>query len=204
MNRINKIGLLSLPLCFLLAGTGMLLLLRIDLASGPFFQKLNANKDVWINAHIILLASTICLFPAALSLYSKIEEHRGKGISGYFLIIIAPCSILLSGQYAIDFIMPLLAEVGAEAQKVHSLMYQNELIVTLFYNLPNLVFIAFMILSIVYVVNSDLDKKIKIILPLNWLAVLLGNLIDPAFQRAAILLLGVSYIPVAKFHWKET
>ena len=59
------------------------------------------------------------------------------------------CAVLLSGQYAIGFINPIIAEVGGNALLVHKLILNDNPINILFYKLPNFVFIALMLLTII-------------------------------------------------------
>ena len=59
------------------------------------------------------------------------------------------CAVLLSGQYVIDFINPIIAEVGGNALLVHKLILNDNPINILFYKLPNFVFNALMLLTII-------------------------------------------------------
>ena len=193
MKLIQKLGILSVPLTFLSAGVGMLYLLQVDNLDGSYFERIQHQS--WITGHLFLLFSTVLMMPAALSLRGSIEKKAPSILATIMVIIIAPTSILLSGQYAIDFVMPLLGQAGGEALQVHGLLYGSALIETLFYGLPNLVFLALMLLSVAVVWNGTLLKVPATILMINWSAVILGNLIDPLFQRMAILLLAGSFVP---------
>jgi len=64
-----------------------------------------------------------------------------------------------------------------------------------------LTFLAFLVLSIVLVINKQLSRINSIFLLINWAAVLLGNLLDPIFQRLSILLLAFSYLPFVVKEW---
>lgn len=203
MKTLNKIGLISIPLTFMLAGIGMIWLYKFDSIPSRFFEKLISNRYDWLGAHIILLASTIFLLPAAINIRLFVT-HKIVGIIATTLTItIAVTNILLAGQYAIDFIMPILADIGGSALKVHSKMFENALIDSLFYKLPNLVFLALFLLTCTLFWSKKVPSKIMIILVIHWLFVLTGNLIHPLFQRIAILLLAFSFIPVVYQFWKK-
>ncbi len=204
MNRLYKIALLSVPFLFISAGSGMLWLNSFEQTPGSFFEQLTTNGTDWVGAHIILLFSTILLVPAALAIRSFIEKGRGSLVADLQVIIVGLTATLLAGQYAIDFVMPLLAEVGGEALEVHRLLYSTSTIDTLFYKLPNLVFLALMVLTFIMLWSAKVPRVWAIILIVNWLAVLLGNLVHPVFQRVAIFLLGLSYGPLIWHFWNPT
>lgn len=73
--------------------------------------------------------------------------------------------------------------------KMHSMLFDTMLINTLFYGMPNLVFIALFLISIALIWNGTVSKTYAMVLLANWSAIILGNLIDPLFQRIALLLL---------------
>ena len=202
MRIINRIGIIAIPITFFLAGNGMLLLLRVETARLPFIQQSTYYETEWFVSHIILLLSTMCILPAALSLQSVINLPRPKILGTIMVIVIAPTSILLAGQYAIDFVVPLMVRVGGDALKVHGLLSTTSLIDILFYGLPNLVFLALMLLTIAVVWSKVLTRLPAILLIFNWLVVLLGNLVHPGFQRVAILFLALSYMPLVKRMWR--
>ncbi len=203
MITLRKTGLLSIPLTFLLAGIGMIWLLQVDNASGTFFEKLLSNKNDWLVAHVVLLLSTAFLTPAALSIRLLLEHKIADVIATVLVVVISLTSVLLAGQYTIDFVMPLLAEVGGDALEVHSLLYRTPLVDTLFYKLPNLVFLALFLLTITLFWNKKIPMKIKMVLLINWVLVLIGNLIHPLFQRLAIVFLAFSFIPLVSFFWES-
>ena len=203
MNTLQRVGLLSIPLTFLLAGTGMIWLLSVDNADGHFFDKLASNRSDWLGAHVILLLSTVFLLPAAISIHSTIQNKMAKTIATVLLIIIAGTNILLAGQYAIDFVMPLLGDVGGDALQVHGLLYDTPLVDTLFYKLPNLVFLGLFLLSCTLFWNKEIPKKYVFILLINWTLVLIGNLVHPLFQRVTIVLLSFSFLPIVLFYWNK-
>lgn len=203
MKTLQKIGLISIPLSFILAGIGMIWLLKFDNAQGHFFDKLISNRNDWFGAHVILLLSTVFLFPAAVSIRLTLKGKTVGKIATSLVVIIALTSVLLAGQYAIDFVMPLLADAKGEALQVHGMLYNTLLIDTLFYKLPNMVFLALFLLTCTLFWNKNIPKKINIILLINWLFVLIGNLIDPLFQRVAIISLAFSFIPYVLFFWKN-
>lgn len=202
MTTLRKLGLLSIPLNFLLAGLGMIWLLQVDNASGTFFEKLTSHKSDWLGAHVLLLFSTAFLIPAAIGIRLMVKHKIAEAIATVLVFVIGVTSVLLAGQYAIDFVMPLLAQVGGDALQVHRLLYKTPLVDILFYKLPNLVFLALFLLTITLFWNKTIPMKIKMVLLVNWVLVLTGNLIHPLFQRLAIILLAFSFIPLVYFFWK--
>ena len=80
---------------------------------------------------------------------------------------------------------------------MHGLLFDTPLLNTLFYGLPNLVFLAFMLLSIAVVWSGALPRVMATLLLIDWAAVLLGNLVHPIVQRVAIIMLGVIFLPFA-------
>lgn len=203
MKSLRKAGLLSIPLTFIFAGIGMIWLYEFDSASGQFFERLIRNKNDWLGAHILLILSTVFLFPAALSIRLALEHKLIGAIATTLLVIIAFTNILLAGQYAIDFVMPSMAEVGGDALQVHGLLFSTPLINNLFYQLPNLVFLALFLLTITLFWNKEIPLRFMIVLLINWLFVLTGNLIHPLFQRVAILFLAIAFMPIVYFEWKK-
>lgn len=203
MNTLQRAGLLCIPLTFLFAGTGMIWLLSVDNAPGTFFDKLASHRGDWLGAHVILLLSTVFLLPGAISIHSTIQGKMARTIATVLLIIIAGTNILLAGQYAIDFVMPLLGDVGGDALKVHGLLYETTLVDTLFYKLPNLVFLSLFLLSCTLFWNQEIPRKYAFILLINWILVLIGNLVHPLFQRVAIVLLSFSFLPIVLFYWNK-
>ena len=203
MKSLRKAGLISIPLTFIFAGIGMIWLHEFDSASGEFFERLITNKNDWLGAHFLLLTGTVFLFPAALSIRLVLEHKIMGAIASALLLVIAFANVLLAGQYAIDFIMPLMAEVGGDALQVHGLVFTTPLINSLFYQLPNLVFLALFLLTLTLFWNKEIPQRFIIILLLNWLFVLTGNLIHPLFQRSAVLFLALSFMPLVYFEWKK-
>ncbi len=203
MKTLRKAGLISIPLTFIFAGIGMIWLFKVDNAPGHFFEKLMSNRNDWLGAHVILLLSTVFLFPAAISIRLALEHKIIGTIATGLVILIALTNVLLAGQYAIDFIMPLLVDVGGDALQVHDLLFNTPLIDSLFYKLPNLVFLALFLLTCTLFWNKKIPLKVIIILLINWSLVLIGNLIHPLFQRVAIVLLAFSFVPFVYFFWKK-
>ncbi|MEM9363444.1 MAG: hypothetical protein AAGA43_12455 [Bacteroidota bacterium] len=203
MITLRKLGLLSIPFNFLLAGLGMIWLLQVDNTSGTFFEKLTNHKDNWLGAHVLLLFSTVFLIPAATSIRLMVKHKIAGAIATVLVVVIGFTAVLLAGQYAIDFVMPLLAQVGGDALQVHPLLFQTPLVDILFYKLPNLVFLALFLLTITLFWNKTIPMKFKIVLLANWVLVLIGNLIHPLFQRSAIILLAFSFAPLVYFFWKN-
>ncbi|MCB0280069.1 MAG: hypothetical protein KDD94_11220, partial [Calditrichaeota bacterium] len=147
--------------------------------------------------------STVFIGPAALALRLAIRSGKAAVLATVMLVLILPTHLLLAGQYAIDFTVPLMVQIGGDALTLHGMLAQSVLVNTLFYALPNLVFLCLMILSVAVIASARLAKVPALILALNWLCVLLGNLIDPAFQRTAIVLLSLSFLPLVIDLWKE-
>jgi len=193
---LRRIGILAVPATFMLAGIGMLTLFRVDAAAGEFFERIRSQESAWIAGHVILLGSTMLMLPCAIMLRSLVRNRAPGMLASITVLLTGVTSILLAGQYAIDFVVPLMARVGGDALTVHGMLTQSPLVNILFYGLPNLAFLALMILFICVVWDGRLSRSASSILILNWLAVLLGNLIHPLFQRTAIILLGLSSIPV--------
>jgi hypothetical protein len=182
----------------------MLWLWVVERADSGFFESVRVNEAAWIGAHMVLLISTILLLPAAISIRSAVHNRAAGAIGTLMVVVIAPTSILLAGQYAIDFVVPLMIEVGGDALKVHGQLYASRHVHILFYGLPNLAFLALMVLSIALVWSGPLGRLSASLLMVNWLAVLLGNLIHPLFQRFAILLLAVSFMPFVLRVWRHS
>ena len=204
MKTLTRIGIIAIPLTFLFAGIGMLLLLKVENADGTFYQQIQSNEIDWFIAHIILLVSTLLILPAALSLRSTINNEKAQILGTIMVLVIAPSSMLLAGQYAIDFVVPLMVQTGGDALKVHQLLSTTPLINLLFYGIPNLVFLALMLLTISLIWSRVLTRLPATLLIINWLVVLIGNLVHPAFQRVAILFLAISYMPLVLKMWRYT
>ena len=201
MKTLRKLSLLSIPFAFLLAGIGVIWLLSVKNAPGSFFERIANNKEDWIGAHVVLLFSTAFLLPAAVGIRQGINHKIAGFFATAFVVVVTCTSILLAGQYAIDFVMPLLAEAGGEALEVHELLFQSSLIKMLFYDLPNLAILALFLLSCTLFWSKEVPKKYFIILMINWIVVITGNLIDPWVQRMAILCLAFSFIPFVRLFW---
>jgi hypothetical protein len=201
MKLLYRIGLLSIPLTFLLAGSGMLWLLNVENTPGSFFEQLVVSKKDWLGAHIVLLLSTVFLLPAAISIRRAITHKIVGMVANFLVLVIVATGVLLAGQYAIDFVMPLLAEIGGEAHRVHGLLYATKVTNVLFYKLPSLVFLALFLLSCLLFWSKSTPRKIVVVLLINWLIVLLGNLVNPMFQRIAIIALAFSFVPFVKLYW---
>ena len=88
---LKKMGLLSIPLNFIFAGLGMLMLLKVDGASGNYFQKISSEKEAWINAHIILLISTFFLISSSVTI--RFYTNKLTILSNSLLLIIIPTAI---------------------------------------------------------------------------------------------------------------
>jgi len=203
MTFLKRLGLISIPTTFILAGAGMLLMRRVETAAGSIYEQIASHGQDWLAAHVILLASTMLLLPAALTLRSAIHKRGADLLGSAMILVIAPTALLLAGQYAIDFVTPVIVEVGGEALEVKARLADSTLVSVLFYGLPNLVFLALMILTFAVIWSGVLPRLYASLLVLNWLAVLLGNLVHPVFQRIAILMLALSYLPLVIRMWRD-
>lgn len=201
VGTLRRIGIIAIPATFLLAGIGMLWLLAVENASGSFYEQIQSNGRDWVGAHLVLLASVFFMLPAALTMRSAIDHRLAAMMGTAMVLVIAPTTILLAGQYAIDFLVPIIVQIGGEALDVHRQLFQTPLVNTLFYGLPNLVFVALMVLSVSVVWGGILPRLAGGMLLVNWLVVLLGNLVHPALQRSAILLLAISFLPLTRALW---
>lgn len=194
MKTLNVLGLISFPLLFLFAGLGMLWLLPVDTAPN-FFEQWRINADRWVEAHIILLIGTMFMIPSSIAVRSQINDRLKSNIATIMVVIVALTVPLLVGQYAIDFVNPYLANAGADGANIYNSMQDDVLITTLFYGIPNLVFLALIILSFIWLLDSNVARSYKILLTINLVLVLVGNLIHPMFQRTMILCVSITLLP---------
>ncbi len=197
---IKTLWAASLPGAFILAGIGMLWLYTTLDPEMQFYQRLITHADAWNGSHLVLLASSILLVPAAMAIWSSVRGAKGPEILagiGLLPAVIAP--FFLAGQYAIDFVMPLVAKTGEAAYPVHTGLFETPLINTLFYGLPDLGFIGFMMLTIAVAWCGAVSRINAIILGLVWVAVIFGNALElPLLARPALIVMGMAYIPLAK------
>ena len=203
MKTLRKLGLLSIPLAFLMAGIGVLWLLNVKNAPGSFFERIANNKDDWMGAHVVLLFSTVFLLPAAISIRRAVTHKIVGAVANILVVIVGLTSVLLAGQYALDFVMPLLSDAGGDALKVHQLLFESTLIKVLFYDLPNLAILSLFLLTCTMFWSDKMPLKFNLILMINWLFVLTGNLMDPLVQRIAILCLAFSFLPLVRVLWED-
>ena len=203
MKTLRKLGLLSIPLAFLMAGIGVLWLLNVKNAPGSFFERIANNKDDWMGAHVVLLFSTVFLLPAAISIRRAVTHKIVGVVANILVVIVGLTSVLLAGQYAIDFVMPLLSDAGGDALKVHQLLFESTVIKMLFYDLPNLAILSLFLLTCTLFWSDKISLKFNLILMVNWLFVLTGNLMDPLVQRIAILCLAFSFLPLVRALWED-
>jgi hypothetical protein len=201
MPTLHRIALLCLPVSFLLAGSGMLWLYVVESAPGTFFQQLASQESTWLGAHVVLVFSCVLMLPAALAMRSAIRGRICAGVASVMVCLVAPTATLLAGQYAIDFAVAMMVRVGGDALTAHGLLFDEPLINVLFYGLPNLLFLALLVESVALVCDKALPRWPSVALMLLWTAVLLGNLVHPLFQRSAILLLTIAYLPVVSRYW---
>ena len=200
---LKRLGLISIVVTFLFAGIGMLLQHPVDNGPGNFYQNILENEFYWTLSHVILLFSVMAMLPAGAVMYQTLHKNGAKILGLIALLLLAPTSIFQAGQYAIDFVAPIAASIGGDAISAYNKIDQTMPASVLFYGLSNLSILMLMLLSICLVWNGSLDKKGSIILMLNWGLVLIGNLIDPMFQRVMIILLSVNFIPFVKNNWTD-
>ena len=172
----------------------MLLLLKVVNADGNFYTRIQSESGAWITAHIILLLSAVTLLPAALGIRTLILGRNTGRVATIMVPLIAISSALLSGQYAIDFLMPEIARLGGEAHEVHSFLSSDGLVNMLFYNLPELSSLGLLIMSLALIFDNKLGKILSTILLLNWILIISGNLISPILQRSALFMLGFTFL----------
>ena len=202
MNHTTKslgtISIWCIPVSFLLAGTGMLILLKVVNAEGDFYTRIQSQSGAWILAHIVLLVGSVTLLPAAIGLRSLIEGRKPGLIATIMVPVIGASAILLAGQYAIDFLMPEIARLGGEARAIHQYLSNNELVNLLFYQLPNLSSLGLLVMSIVLMLDGRMPKMLIWVLSINWLIVILGNLVSTEVQRVALFCLGFTFFLVIR------
>ncbi len=188
-----------MPLAFFTAGTGMLWLYKFRTAPGSFYDRLINFEADWIGAHCFLFTSAILLIPAALALRSLVSTGRGSALAGTGLVLVMICSFFLAGQYAIDFVMPLIAKAGGAAHQVHQGLFETPLINILFYNLTDLCFVGLILLT-AGVARAGIPGKVELsILGLLWALTLAANIFDyPLVGRSALFMLGFAMLPLAK------
>jgi hypothetical protein len=188
----------ALPMAFFMAGAGMLWLYSFRIASGSFFERLLTHQNDWHGSHLLLFAGAILLVPAAIAMRAVVNAGRGIWLADTGLILVMICSFFLAGQYAIDFVMPLLANAGGNAVNVHAALFDSKLINILFYNLPDLCFIGLLLLTVALARAEILGRAQIITIFILWGAVLTGNILDyPLIGRGALFLLGFAMLPVS-------
>jgi hypothetical protein len=183
----------SIPLCFFCAGAGMLMLLKVVNAEGNFYTRIQSESSAWIIAHVILLMGSILLLPASIGIRSLITNRKPGYLANIMVPIVAISGALLSGQYAIDFLMPEIARLGGDAHEIHRFLSTDGLVSMLFYNLPELSSLGLLIMSIALVWDERIGKTLSYVLIINWLVVILGNLVAIEIQRIALFVLGITF-----------
>jgi len=192
---LTRLGAIAVPAVFALSGAGMLLLLSVERAPGTFFDQVAQREGNWIAAHVLLLAGTILIPAATLALRSAVTARGPARLATAAVLAAVPTSFLLAGQYAIDFVVPLIGRVGGDALQVHALLFDSAPVSVMFYGLPNLVFPALLLLAVALVWGRVVTGAAAVLLLGNWIVVLTGNLAAPEVQRAGILLLAVTHLP---------
>jgi len=195
---VNRLTAVCLPLSFMTAGAGMLWLYRVRSAEGDFYARMNARSFDWVGSHIVLLASAILIIPAAVALWQAVGEERGSTLAGIGLIAAIPGAVFLAGQYAIDFVMPIIAEVGGDAHVVHQRLFTTEPLNTFFYGLPMLGSVALLVMTIGLVRSGKPSRGEAILMLALWASVIVGNLVHPLMQRSALAALGFAYLPTTR------
>lgn len=112
---IQRLAIISIPATYLAAGIGMLISLVVNNADGDFFERIQNYEFEWIASHILLLIGTTFIIPGAIAMREMIDKRMACLLADVSLITIIPSTLLLSGQYAIDFVLPLIAKVGGDA-----------------------------------------------------------------------------------------
>ena len=144
----------------------------------------------------MLLLSAVLLIPALIALRRVVGDARGALVADVWLIVAVPAAVLLGGQYAIDFIMPLIAEVGGEAHEVHRRFFTTEPLNTLFYSLPNLSTLGLLIMTVAVAWAGRVSRRYGGVLLAIWGVAILGGLVHPLVQRSALVALGVAFLPL--------
>lgn len=205
MTKIFKLLFVStLPLDFILVGGGMLWLYEFRLAEGGFYERLITNEGDWVGAHILLFMSAILIFPAVLCILRLVKDKKGRGLAEIAAIIALFGSFFLGGQYAIDFIMPLIAKAGGEALTVHRGLFETPLIDTMFYQLPDLASVSLLLATIALAWSKTINLKHAGILLVLWVAIIAGGVMDiPLLGRPGFIVLGLAFIPVSMKLYRE-
>ena len=117
-------------------------------------------------------------------------------------MFVSLATVGLAGQYAIDFVMPILAQVGGEAHNVHRELMKDQVIQILFYEMPNFVFLGMMLNHAALFRAGSVDRIHFALIILIWITIIAGNILSFDFvARFAILALGLSLVPVAARIW---
>ncbi len=195
---VRSLTAACLPLAFLTGGGGMLWLYRVRSAEGGFYTRLNEHASDWVGSHVVLLASAILIIPASIALARAVGPGRGSLLATIGLVVAIPGAVLLAGQYAIDFVMPIIAEVGGEAHTVHQRFFTTEPLNTFFYVLPDLASLALLVLTIGLLRSRKLGKGEAALLLAVWGLVIIGAAVHPLLQRGALAALGLAYLPTTR------
>ena len=95
----------------------MLWLKKFSNAEGGFYDRLLSNATDCVGSHLMLLASTSMLIPAAISVRSAVKRERNSMLASVSTSLVCVASLLLASQYVIDLVMPLIARAGGSAQR---------------------------------------------------------------------------------------
>ncbi|MDJ0657204.1 MAG: hypothetical protein QNJ40_23795 [Xanthomonadales bacterium] len=202
---IRLIWIGSLPLSFVTAGAGMLWLSTTLDPGVDFYQRLINHRDAWVGSHIVLMISAILLIPAAIALWTAVEGRRGTTLAGIGMLLAIPATVFLAGQYAIDFVMPLVAAAGEPAYPVHKALFSTAHIKTMFYGVPDLGPLGLLLMSVALALSGSQRPATLVALAVLWIGVIGGNILQqPLVARSCLLLLGFAYIPVARHLMKAT
>ena len=164
-----------------------------------FYQRLITHRDAWVGSHIVLMISAVLFIPAVIALWRAVEGRRGTTLAGIGMLLAIPAMVLLAGQYAIDFVMPLVADAGEPAYPVHRALFTTTHINTLFYGVPELGPLGLLLMTVALALSGSQKPATLAVLGVLWIGVIGGNILDqPLAARSCLLLLGLAYLPVAR------
>ncbi len=194
----------TLPGGFMFAGAGLLWLYYIRQQDGGFYERLVTYATDWNSAHILLLLSAIMIFPAALAVRQLVGKKNGRVLAEIAALLALVGSFLMGGQYAIDFIMPLIANAGGEAITVHDAFFTDPWVSLMFYSLQDLASLGLLLGPIALVWSKTIDLKYFGILLGLWVVIIAGGAMDiPLLARPGFIVLGIALIPLARKLYRE-
>ena len=189
----------TVPGTFLLAGAGMLWLDTTRDQSVGFYDRLLAHQTAWVGSHSLLFTSTVLMVPAAIALWRVVAGRRGTVVGGIGLLVTVAAAFLLAGQYAIDFVMPLVAKAGEAAHPVHRGLFETPYIEIPFYNLAEIGPIGLLLLTIALSMSGAISRARTAVLAIVWIALIAGNIADQQLvARISLVALGLALLPVTR------